>query len=224
MNVLKLRSQSLWLPLLMLPFYQLPAQEYGSISGTIQPLAAQVEQSSVTRYTGQQIVPPDHHSGMASPHRSQAVVYLIPEEKTAVKPILPNPKIEQRDLQFQPRVLPVTVGTSVDFPNSDPVFHNVFSYSRAKTFDLGRYREGRSESVEFDKPGLIKVFCEIHNSMQAFVLVLDTPYFTVSNESRGYMLDSIPAGNYELVVWQEGVPETRKSIHIIAGEMLELDL
>lgn len=200
------------------------AEGFGSLSGKVNRIPSTGSESRVTRYTGQQVVPADHHSEHSIANPGQAVVYLVPENKISVEPIKPNPTIEQRDLQFQPRLLAITVGTSVDFPNSDPVFHNVFSYSRTKTFDLGRYRQGRSKSVEFDKPGLVKVFCEIHNTMQAFVLVLDTPYFTLSDEAMGYSFENIPAGKYELVLWQEQLPELRKSIEIRANENLELNL
>jgi len=112
--------------------------------------------------------------------------------------------MDQRNETFVPRVLAITVGTTVDFPNSDGVYHNVFSLSGAKRFDLGRYPAGRSRSVRFDRPGIVRVFCEIHSHMSAFILVFNHRYFAVTGTDGRYQINRVPAGRYTLVAWHEG--------------------
>lgn len=113
------------------------------------------------------------------------------------------PVMIQRDKAFTPHVLVVQTGATVDFPNLDPLYHNVFSYSRAKRFDLGRYERGKSKQVTFDKPGVINVFCEIHENMHAYVLVVDTPWFTRAGPDGAFVLE-VPAGAYRVFAWIPG--------------------
>jgi hypothetical protein len=118
--------------------------------------------------------------------------------------------MDQRDETFVPHVLAITVGTTVDFPNSDPVFHNVFSLSKTRSFDLGRYPAGRSKAVRFDRPGVVQVFCEIHSHMSAYILVFSHRFFAVTDNEGGYRIDQVPPGTYTLVLWYEGnVRESR---------------
>ena len=91
--------------------------------------------------------------------------------------------MDQRDQTFVPHVLAITVGTTVEFPNSDLTFHNVFSLSKTKSFDLGRYSRGKSKSVRFDRPGVVQVFCDIHSHMSAFILVFAHRYFAVTDRA-----------------------------------------
>lgn len=118
-----------------------------------------------------------------------------------------RPKMSQKDAMFEPSVLAVPVGTTVEFPNLDPFFHNVFSYSKTKKFDLGRYPRGESQDVTFDTPGVVQIFCEIHYSMRAYVHVVTTPYAAVSNERGEFVIPDVKAGSYTLRVWQEKLPE-----------------
>ena len=106
----------------------------------------------------------------------------------------------QQGESFRPTLLVVPVGATVTFPNGDPQFHNVFSYSRAKRFDLGRYPRGESKAVTFDKPGYVKVLCEVHKWMRAGVLVVDNPYYAIVPESGRFRFDGVPAGRYRVVV------------------------
>jgi plastocyanin len=133
-----------------------------------------------------------------------SVVWLKADSMTAVTTKAPEPVMAQEGKRFVPSVLAVQVGTTVDFPNLDPFFHNVFSYSKPKRFDLGRYPKGESERVTFDKPGIVKIFCEIHASMRAYVHVLNSPFHAVSNEQGVLVISGVPDGDYELEVWQEG--------------------
>ena len=131
--------------------------------------------------------------------------------------------VAQRDEQFQPHVVPVYRGATVDFPNADDVFHNVFSLSSAKTFDLGRFPKGSSKSVVFDKSGTVQVFCHIHSDMSAIVLVLDNPYFVVPSDEGKYVIDGVPPGDYTVVGWHERIKPVTRTVHVVAGETARLD-
>jgi hypothetical protein len=140
-----------------------------------------------------------------------AVVYLDTAPGGAFE--LPEPgraAMNQRDQTFVPHVLAITVGTTVDFPNSDLTFHNVFSLSKAKTFDLGRYSRGKSKAIRFDRPGVVQVFCDIHSHMSAYILVFAHRYFSVTDQAGSFAIAGAPPGSYTLAVWYEGeVRETR---------------
>jgi plastocyanin len=122
--------------------------------------------------------------------------------------------MDQRNETFVPHLLAITVGTTVDFPNNDRTYHNVFSLSKARRFDLGRYATGRSKAIRFDRPGIVRVFCEIHSHMNAFILVFSHRFFAVSDADGRYQIDAVPPGTYTLVAWIEGVIRDAKSITI----------
>jgi len=152
-----------------------------------------------------------------------AIVYLTSKEKLKGKP-KSTPKIKQENLAFDPWLLPVYMGTKVDFPNMDLVFHNVFSYSKTKKFDLGRYGKGESKQVLFDKPGLVKVFCEIHKTMRAYVLVLETPFFTTTNKGGYFKITDVPDGEYTLHVWQENTEEYNTQVEIKNNKIIRIEI
>jgi plastocyanin len=131
--------------------------------------------------------------------------------------------MDQRNETFVPHLLAITTGTSVDFPNSDRIYHNVFSLSRTRTFDLGRYAAGRSKSVRFDVPGIVRVFCDIHSHMSAFILVFNHPFFDVTGTDGRYRINNVPAGTYSVVAWNEGLASEPKSVTIADGANAELD-
>ena len=133
-------------------------------------------------------------------------------------------RMEQSGESFVPHVLPVVTGTTVDFPNGDPIFHNVFSLSRASTFDLGRYPKGSSRSVRFDKPGIVKVFCHIHSDMSAVVLVLDNAFFASPDASGEYEIDRIPPGRYVAVGWHERARPIHREFTVEPGGRTQVDL
>ena len=151
-----------------------------------------------------------------------AVVWLTGDSLPPIT-LPPPPRMEQRDRMFVPSVLAVPVGAAVDFPNGDPFFHNVFSYSKTRRFDLGRYPQGQSASVTFDQAGIVPVFCEIHYTMRAYVHVLDTPYYAVTDEQRAFSIGGVRPGSYVLHVWQENLPEIRMPV-LVASEPLELEI
>lgn len=134
------------------------------------------------------------------------------------------PAIRQLNELFSPHVLPIVVGTTVQFPNEDPFFHNVFSLSGTKSFDLGRYPKGHTRSVKFDRPGIVKVFCHIHSHMNAVILVFAHPYFSVPQTNGNFVMDNIPPGRYTLVVWHERLKPSRQLVTIQPGAQLALEV
>jgi hypothetical protein len=187
-----------------------------TVVGKVGNLAAKPVTTTINRYSGRESVARSE-SGNESP-TPIAVVYLTGGAKVTVPPPAKHPEMVQKDQSFYPEVLPITVGTTVDFPNLDPVFHNVFSYSKAKKFDLGRYPKGHSKSVTFDTPGLVKVFCEIHSTMRAHILVLEQPYYAIVAPDGSFRIPDVPAGDYKLKVWQEVAPEIERDIHVTAAD------
>ena len=155
--------------------------------------------------------------------RRPAVVYLDAAPKGAFElDESARATMDQRGEAFVPHVLAITVGTTVDFPNSDPVFHNVFALSKTKPFDLGRYSRGKSKSVRFDRPGVVQVFCDIHSHMSAYILVFTHRYFAVTDASGRYEIGRVPPGAYTLTVWREGeVRETRAIVVSGAGGTID---
>lgn len=124
--------------------------------------------------------------------------------------------MDQRHETFVPHLLAITVGTTVDFPNNDRTYHNVFSLSKARRFDLGRYAAGRSKAVRFDRPGIVRVFCDIHAHMNAFILVFNHRYFSVADAEGQYEIDRVPPGTYTLVAWVEGSIRETRSVQVTA--------
>ena len=131
--------------------------------------------------------------------------------------------IVQEGETFIPHVLAVTRGSVVDFPNADPIYHNVFSLSKTKRFDLGRYAAGKSQPVRFDHPGIVRVFCDIHSHMNAFILVFNHPFFSMTDGDGRYRIDNIPPGTYTVVAWNEGVSSEPRSVTVPSGGIAELD-
>jgi hypothetical protein len=131
--------------------------------------------------------------------------------------------MRQDDERFMPHVLPILRGTTVDFPNADDVFHNVFSLSSARTFDLGRYPQGSAKSVTFEKSGIVQVFCHIHSDMSAVILVLDSPHFAQPATSGRYAIDDVPPGEYTVVGWHERIKPVTRTVRVVAGQTARLD-
>lgn len=133
--------------------------------------------------------------------------------------------MDQRDMKFVPRVLPVVVGTTVDFPNNDKSFHNVFSTSDAKKFDLGLYPPGKSRSVTFDKVGVVKIMCNVHPDMEAFIVVKGHPYFSAADRRGSYQISSLPLGKYRLQVWHPEFGAQVLPFELVReGEVLAIDV
>jgi plastocyanin len=139
---------------------------------------------------------------VAPPARPRAAVWIDGPDLKA-EPVASGATFEQRGYQFVESLLVVPVGARVAFPNLDPDYHNVFSLSKAKRFDLGRYKpeEKPAPVVTFDKPGIVRLFCEIHEHMRGTIVVVDTPYFTRTAEDGTFTLGGVPPGSYTLRVW-----------------------
>ena len=156
--------------------------------------------------------------------RLRSVVYLESAPRAAFEPIdQAHAVMDQRNETFVPHLLAITTGTTVDFPNSDRIYHNVFSLSKTRTFDLGRYAAGRSQSVRFDRPGIVRVFCDIHSHMNAFILVFNHRFFSVTDTDGRYRIDNIPPGTYNVVAWNEGVASEPRAAVVPDGGTTELD-
>jgi plastocyanin len=167
------------------------------------------------RYAGQvgEVAPPDP---------PVAVVYLEGQFPKAASHL--TNEVLQLGMQFRPALLPIQVGTAVAFPNRDDFYHNVFSYSKPKRFDLGRYRKNDHPPVEiFDKPGVVKLYCEIHQHMRGVILVLDTPYFTRTQTNGLYRLPNLPAGQYRLRAWVDEKHVYEKPVDLAPGQQLHVD-
>jgi plastocyanin len=167
--------------------------------------------------------------GMPASHgatdRRRSVVYLDPAPRAAFDAREePRARMDQKNETFFPHVLAIVAGTVVDFPNNDETYHNVFSLSRERSFDLGRYAAGRSKAVRFDRPGIIRVFCDIHAHMSAFILVFSHRYFAVTDDDGRYRLENVPPGRYNVVAWNESTSqETRQAVVPDGGGDVELN-
>jgi plastocyanin len=162
-------------------------------------------------------------AGVLSTQPPVAVVYL---EGAFSRPAsLSVKEVAQKDLTFIPAILPIQVGTTVEFPNLDDTYHNIFSYSPAKRFDLGRYRpeERPIPSVVFDKPGLVTLRCDIHEHMRGLILVLNTPYFAMSDSAGRFRLNGLPSGHYTLKAWIDSRTTREKPVDLKSGQTLHVD-
>jgi plastocyanin len=197
-----------------------PPARAGILRGTVAVPPAPRASAPIDRYPGHASAMPD-----AEPVRrglvTDAVVYLesiAPEVDATLPHGGPRPQLAQSHQAFAPRVLPVAVGTTVDFPNRDPIYHNVFSVSPIKRFDLGKYRQGHSKSVTFNRTGLVNVFCDIHADMEAFVLVLPNHAFTQPDADGAYALPAVPPGHYVLHVWHPDFGDHARPVDVASDD------
>jgi plastocyanin len=163
-------------------------------------------------------------AGVLSTQPPLAVVYLdgnFPRPASS-----PVKEVGQRDLTFIPALLPIQVGTRVEFPNLDDTYHNIFSYSPTKRFDLGRYRpeERPIPSVIFDQPGLVTLRCDIHEHMRGLILVLNTPHFVMTDTAGRFRLSKLPPGHYTLKAWVDSRTTREKPVDLKEGQTLHVDL
>src|SRR5437868_2796926 len=161
--------------------------------------------------------------GVLSPQPPVAVVYLDGSFPKQTSPL--TKQIVQKDLTFIPSLLPVQVGTRVEFPNLDDTYHSIFSYSPAKRFDLGRYRpeERPIPSEIFDKAGLVTLRCDIHEHMRGLILVLNTPHFVMTGPDGRFRLGGLPSGHYTLKAWIDSKTTREKTVTLKSGETARVD-
>ena len=152
-----------------------------------------------------------------------AVVYL--EGAFARPAVPPRAQMPQKELAFVIPLLPVQTGTTVEFPNQDDTYHNIFSYSPAKRFDLGRYRSAERPvpAQTFDVPGLVTLHCDIHEHMRGLILVLDTPHFTRSDTEGRYRLTGLPSGRYTLKAWISSKTTLERTLELKNGATVQVD-
>ncbi len=163
------------------------------------------------------------HGGVLSTQPPLAVVYL---EGPFRKPSsLPTKQVAQKDFAFAPPLLPVQVGTRIEFPNLDDTYHSIFSYSPAKRFDLGRYRpdERPIPSEVFETAGLVTLRCDIHEHMRGLILVLNTPYFVVTDPDGRFRLSGLPSGRYVLKAWIDSKTTREQPVELKNGGTVSVD-
>lgn len=202
-------SQKYFTFLLLFPLAALLC-EAGSISGKVDMGEQRAKPRMKKRYGG------GVDRLLKEPPPKGAVIYLQ-GDFTSEQMQLPEgmPEMKQDGLQFVPAVMPVMVGTTVSFPNMDPVYHNVFSYSKNKRFDLGRFQKGEeAPTVKFEQEGEVKVYCEIHSHMRSTILVVESPYFSVSEPDGSFSLKNVPAGQYVAKAWVNSRKQYEKTITV----------
>jgi len=190
----------------------LPACFGSEVSGTI----------TIQRGVSTKVLAPGVYDlrGMAASHGSSAAtkdnafdrvaVWLESDSQAAPAPI--SATMQQRQQRLEPALLIIPVGSTVDFPNLDPIFHNIFSLSRTQSFDLGYYPQGRSRSVKFSRAGIVQVYCHVHPNMYGAIIVTASPWFGKPAADGAFSWSDVPAGKYRLAVWQKNVGVVHKDI------------
>jgi plastocyanin len=208
-----LRKHFIGLILLLLEFISLPSMlpaqtqetSIGGIKGKVELRNSTqlIRRERGTRYrTGATSM--EMHSSVAQRNEyDNIVVYLEGKELTVELQSSKTAAMDQRNAEFIPHVLAIQRGTAVEFINQDVTFHNVFSLSTTRKFNIGRRPTGEAVPVKFDKPGVVQVFCDIHSNMSAYIIVLENPFFTRPDDSGYFNISNIPAGTYTLKVWHE---------------------
>jgi plastocyanin len=152
------------------------------------------------------------------------VVIFKPDAPARAHPLSGDLTMTMHGKSFIPHVLPVTVGTTVRFPNGDPILHNVFSTSKPNDFDMGLYGHGDGKSRTFAQEGLVRVYCNVHHEMFAYILVLDTPYFTRVQEDGSFELRNLPAGPGQLIIWHPRTQLWQQPLAALSAAPLDLKL
>jgi plastocyanin len=152
------------------------------------------------------------------PNAAETLVWLEPlsAKPPAAKPPQATFQMVTRGKTFLPHILPVPSGSTVSFPNQDPIAHNIFSLSSGNAFDLGFYRNGPGKAQKFNEPGVVNVYCNVHPNMSAVVHVMPTPYYVFADASGAYSLD-VPPGKYRLVAWNEQGGSAESTVEVTAS-------
>jgi plastocyanin len=137
--------------------------------------------------------------------------------------VVTTKRITQKGAMFTPSILPVLVGTTIEWPNHDDIYHNVFSISEPKPFDLGLYKDPEVKRITFDKPGRVEAFCSIHSAMNCTILVLENPFFATTDAHGKYMLPDVPAGVHSLKAWHKRLPAQTRQVTVPESGELKVD-
>jgi plastocyanin len=211
-----------------------PAHGVGRIAGTVEistVLSTRRPQFRIYAEPGSGALPPAPPSDPVAAELPNVVIYLegdsteLPASADRIAAARRG-RVAQRGERFVPHVLAVVAGATVDFPNEDDVFHNVFSLSAAagpNGFDLGRYPRGDSRSVLFPRPGTVQVACHIHSDMSAIVLVLKNPFFASPAPDHRFAIEDVPEGDYTIVGWHERIKPIMRRVHVTAGQTTSID-
>jgi plastocyanin len=192
------------------------AQASGRVTGNVRLTVASSAPSSATAYDRRAVGP----RPTPQPELRNVVIFFsdLPASKGAPM----QAAIAQKDEQFVPHVVAVTAGSTVAFPNQDAFFHNVFSLSRGASFNLGRYPSGSSRSRVLTRPGIVKVFCDIHSQMSAVIRVFDHRWFAIPQDDGTFAIDGVPPGDHTLVAWHERIGERRDRVTIRPGAATQI--
>jgi len=156
---------------------------------------------------------------------ADAVVYLGATPGSPVAPPASHPRVDQKDMTFVPRVTVVLVGTTVDFVNSDPVLHNVFTPDKcAEKFNLGSWPQGQARSYTFKQPCVATLLCSVHPEMEAFVVAVPTPHFAVADKGGAYLIEGIPNGAYEVKVWHPKLKAASRQVTVSGDTVVDFEL
>jgi len=188
-----------------------PGERTGAIEGRV---AVAAQRRVAERYIG----------ATAPTHTVQEVPAVVIVETVAGNAATRTVRLAQHDTAFSPAVLVVGPGTTVEFENGDPFFHNVFSYSPTKRFDLGRYPRGESRSVRFDEAGLVKVYCEVHDFMRAAIIVTEHPLYAIVGPDGRFSIPAVPVGRHTLVLMQPEHQNREVTVDVREGETTRVDV
>ena len=199
----------------------LAQKETGTIRGSVQlpEIVLPQYRQSPSRYGGSMAhEAQDHAKKEGLPEATNVVVFLSGPGLDDVKRAEPKAVLSQRDATFIPHVLPIVKGATVEIVNRDKMFHNVFSLSPVKRFNIGRRPTGEEVPVTFDKAGIVPVFCDIHSHMSAFIVVLSNPMFAQPNDNGSYVIEGVPPGKYTIQTWHERFSAPKQTVTVTAGD------
>ncbi len=189
----------------------------GVIEGRVTFGEAAPPRRSATRYPGG---PADAHQIQSLP----AVAYLVGPIPSGDAAPANRPTMAQRDTAFAPAVVAVRAGGTVAFPNGDAFFHNVFSYSSAQRFDLGRYPQGESKNVTFPEPGIVEVFCEVHEFMRGAILVAENPFYAVVGADGTFRITGVPEGEHTIAFWHPEHQALEQRVAVTGGGTARIEV
>ena len=156
-----------------------------------------------------------------NPAAAETLVWLEPVGRPAPKRAPATYQMTTRSKMLIPHVLAIPAGSTVLFPNDDPISHNLFSLSQNNQFDLGLYRKGAGKSETFDTPGVVNVYCNVHPNMSAVIHVMDTPYFAFADATGNFTVADVPSGRYRLLAWNEQGGQTETPVEVSANGALK---